>query len=140
MRLDLGEWQIRSWRGEDELALLRYGNNRKIWLNLRDAFPHPFTAAAAKAWVLHASRRSPELSFALASKHQAIGGIGLALQNDVHKRSAEIGYWLGEPFWGRGIATQAVKAFIKYAFARFDLVRLYEGVFEWNPPPLTSDF
>jgi RimJ/RimL family protein N-acetyltransferase len=51
----------------------------------------------------------------------------------VHRRSAEIGYWLGEPFWGRGIMSEAVPAFTAYAFATFDVCRLYASVFEWNP-------
>ena len=62
-----------------------------------------------------------------------VGSIGLTLQEDVHRRSAEIGYWLGEPFWGRGIMSEAVPAFTAYAFATFDVCRLYATVFEWNP-------
>ena len=69
----------------------------------------------------------------MASPSEAIGGIGLWLQQDVRRRSAEIGYWLGEPFWGRGIASAALRALTEYAFARFDLVRLYGCVYEWNP-------
>lgn len=64
---------------------------------------------------------------------QAVGGIGFELQPDVFNRSAEMGYWLGEPFWGRGIMTEAVKAMTSYAFARFDLYRVYAGVFASNP-------
>ena len=73
------------------------------------------------------------MSYAIASNEEAIGGIGLRLQTDVHRRSAELGYWLGEPFWGQGIATKAVGALTEYAFAHLDLIRLYATVFEWNP-------
>jgi [ribosomal protein S5]-alanine N-acetyltransferase len=62
-----------------------------------------------------------------------VGGIGLILGADVERRSAEIGYWLAEPYWGRGIGSAAVEAVTEWAFARFDLVRLHAGVYEWNP-------
>ena len=133
MQLDIGEWQIRSWRPGDESALVKYANNRKIWLNLRDAFPHPYTEDNARAWIRFATAQDPEMNFAIASYEEAIGGIGLHLQQDVHRRSAGIGYWLGEPYWGKGIATWAVQALTEYAFANFDLVRIFGEVFEWNP-------
>ena len=72
-------------------------------------------------------------NFAIVVSGEAIGGIGLRLGTDIFRRSAEIGYWLGEPFWGRGIATEAVGAVSQYAFESFDLCRLEAGVFEWNP-------
>jgi RimJ/RimL family protein N-acetyltransferase len=96
MQLDIGEWQIRNWRPGDETALVRYANNRKIWLNLRDAFPHPYTADDARAWIKFAMEQNPAVNFAIASYEEAIGGVGLKLQEDVFRRSAEIGYWLGE--------------------------------------------
>ncbi|MGH7406412.1 MAG: GNAT family N-acetyltransferase [Candidatus Methylomirabilales bacterium] len=64
---------------------------------------------------------------------EAVGRIGLDLQTDVHRRSAEIGFWLAEPYWGRGIATEAVRAMTDFAFATFDLCRIFAGVFEWDP-------
>jgi len=133
MRLDIGEWQIRSWQPGDEAALVRHANNRKIWLNLRDAFPHPYTEDDARAWVRFAMAQNPEVNFAIASYEEVIGGIGLHPQSDVHRRSAGIGYWLGEPYWGKGIATRAVQALTEYAFANFDLARIFGEVFEWNP-------
>jgi ribosomal-protein-alanine N-acetyltransferase len=133
MQLDIGGWQIRSWQPGDEAALVRYANNRKIWLNLRDAFPHPYSEYDARAWVRFALAQDPEVNFAVASDKEAIGGIGLHPQNDVHRRSAGIGYWLAEPYWGQGIATKAVRALTEYAFANFDLVRIFAEVFEWNP-------
>jgi len=76
---------------------------------------------------------TPVTSFAIALDDEAVGGIGFTVQNDVAHRSAEIGYWLGEQFWGRGIATEALTAVTEYAFKNFDLCRLYAHVFEWNP-------
>lgn len=135
MRLDIGEsgWQLRSWQPDDEAALVKHANNRKVWLNLRDAFPHPYTEADARAWIQLAMAQVPELNFAIASGKEAIGGIGLQPQSDVHRRTAEIGYWLAEPYWGQGIATKAVQSLTEYAFVSFDLVRIFGGVFEWNP-------
>ncbi len=132
MHIDIGEWQVRSHRADDAESLARYASSRNVSRNLRDAFPFPYTVADATEWLGRAIQRSPESNFAIASATEVIGGIGLTFGSDVHRRSAEIGYWLGEPFWGRGIATAAVVAVTEYAFAEHDLVRLHAGVFEWN--------
>lgn len=132
VEIDLGTCLIRSWRPQDVAALVRYANNRKIWLNLRDRFPHPYTAADAEQWILFAVEAVPETHFAIAIGEEAAGGIGLDLKGDVYRRSAEIGYWLGEPFWGRGIATAAVRAVTEYAFAHLDVCRVYANIFEWS--------
>ena len=133
MRIDIGEWQVRSFYTEDAEALAKYANNRSIWRNIRDAFPHPYRLEDAEAWIRMASRQFPEVSFAIADANEVIGTIGLGLQTDVNYRSAEIGYWLGEPFWGRGIATAALQALTEYAFANYDLIRLFAYVYDWNP-------
>ncbi len=132
MRIDVGEWQIRSFRIQDAEALARYANNRNVSRNLRDEFPYPYTLAHAETWISFAAQQFTESDFAIASETELIGGIGLRIQRDVHRRSAEVGYWLGEPFWGRGIATASLRAFTEYAFPQFDLLRLYGYVYEWN--------
>ncbi|HSE98579.1 MAG TPA: GNAT family protein [Blastocatellia bacterium] len=133
MELDLGSLIIREWRVGDEESLVRHANNRKIWLNVRDAFPYPYTMADAVQWVRKAGSDDPLTSFAIVIDGEAVGGIGVVLQQDVFRRSAEIGYWLSEGYWGRGIVTRALRAMTDYAFANFDLCRIYAGVFEWNP-------
>lgn len=134
MYIDLGnDYHIRSFRPDDAPALAKYTNNRKIWLNLRDAFPHPYKLEHAASWIRMAGRQYPEVSFAIAAADEVIGGIGLGLQTDVNYRSSEIGYWVGEPFWGRGIATAALCGLTDYAFAHYNLIRLFAYVFEWNP-------
>lgn len=134
MQLDIGDgFRIRSFAPDDADALIRYADNRNVWLGLRDRFPHPYTAADAAAWLEASQRQEPETHFAIASARELVGGIGLELQEDVHRHTAEIGYWLGEPFWGRGIATRAVRAMTGWAFAQFSLVRIYARVFTSNP-------
>ncbi len=133
MELKAGEWTLRSWTMADVPSLVKYANNRNVSRNLRDIFPYPYTEADALAWISGNQGREPTTAFAIASSKEAIGGIGVHPQADVYRRSAEIGYWLGEPFWGRGIATKAVAALVQYAFATFDIVRLDAGVFESNP-------
>jgi len=133
MYVKIGQYIIRNWAPADEAALVKYADNRRVWINLRDLFPHPYTAADAKIWMVTSAKR-PVTNFAIATDEEAIGGIGLKLKKDIYRRSAEVGYWLGEPFWGRGIATAALKSITAFAFKDFDLVRLYAHVFEWNSP------
>ncbi|MCY3732817.1 MAG: GNAT family N-acetyltransferase [Chloroflexi bacterium] len=133
MRIEIGHWQIRSFRPSDAEALARNANHRDVSRNMRDTFPHPYELANAHEWIDFATTQSPETNFAIAGDAELIGGIGITLQSDVNRRSAEIGYWLGEQHWGQGIATAALKAMTEWAFAEFDLVRLYGEVFEWNP-------
>ena len=125
---------LRTWRRGDEPALVKYANNRRIWRNLTDRFPHPYTPQDARAWIeLQETREDAELALAIEVDGEAIGGIGLAAKDDLQIKVAEIGYWLGEPFWGRGTVTAAVRVLTDYAFANLDLVRIYATVLEWNP-------
>ena len=133
MELDLGVCTVRSWRAGDAASLARHANNRKIWRNLRDRFPHPYTPADAEAFLRSVIGTTPETNFAITVDGVAVGGIGLTLAEDIHRRTAELGYWLGEEYWGRGIASAAVRAITDYAFTHHDLVRIWAGVFEWNP-------
>ena len=133
MRIDIGEWRLRSYRSDDAPALAKYANNRNVSRNLRDRFPYPYRVEDAEVFIRYAREQDPETIFAIASDTEAIGGIGLELYDDVHRRSAQVGYWLGEPYWGRGIATLALRAVTDYAFIQFDLARLYAYVYEWNP-------
>lgn len=125
---------LRRWAPTDADALARLADNRSIWLNLKDRFPHPYARTDAEAWIAHcqAETGSPT-QFAIALDGVAIGGIGLEPMSDVHRLTAEIGYWIGEPYWGKGIASAAVIEMTRYAFAEFPLARLQAMVFEWNP-------
>jgi RimJ/RimL family protein N-acetyltransferase len=116
---------IRPWTKRDLTALVRYANNRKVWLNLRDAFPHPYTAADGARFLERATRQDPVVFFAIATSDEAIGGIGVSPGVDVHRLTAEMGYWLAEPYWGRGFMTEAVTGFAAWAFDRFHLARIH---------------
>ena len=125
---------LRPWRRGDEGALIRYANNRNVWRNLRDRFPHPYTIADAESWIRrNEETNEPTMSFAIVLEGEPVGAVGLEHREDVDRRTLELGYWLGEPFWGRGLATEAARAVADYAFATFDVERLEAGVFEWNP-------
>jgi RimJ/RimL family protein N-acetyltransferase len=132
MRIKLPHCTLRYWQKGDEEALVRHADNYNVWRNLRDRFPHPYTYKDACEWVQHARFEEPPVNLAITVNDEPIGGVGLILGTDIHARSAEIGYWLGEDFWGRGIATAAVTAASEWAFAHFDLCRLWAGVFEQN--------
>ncbi len=136
MEIKLGTCTLRPWRMNDETSLVRHANNYKIWRNLRDRFPHPYTLHDARHWISLATTETPQTSFAIEVDGQAVGGIGLILRDDIYRCSAEIGYWLGEEFWGRGIVSEAVVAVTEWAFDEFNLSRIFAGVLEWNKPSM----
>ena len=133
MELSTSRLKLRAWNKGDEKSLLMYANNRKVSINLRDRFPFPYTQKDALEWIELANQSSPLESFAIELDGHAIGGIGLILGTDIFRCSAEVGYWLGEPYWGKGLMTDALTLITEYAFKNFDLTRVWAGVFDWNP-------
>ena len=132
MEIKLKSCDVRSWRLGDADALARHGNNQKIWINLRDAFPHPYTIDDAREFIKSLRHRTPETTFAIAVNGEAAGSVGFVLRQDVERVTAEIGYWLAEPFWGRGIATEALVAMTGHAISTHALTRVYALPFAWN--------
>ena len=132
MRLDLGCCGVRSFRETDAAELARLANNRRVWLQLRDKFPHPYTIDDARRFIALALGGVPETMFAVTVNDTSVGSIGVVLRDDVERCSAEVGYWIGEPFWGRGIATRALMGFTRFAFATYGLERLYAVPFVSN--------
>lgn len=133
IEFQLTQCRLRPWKQGDEQSLVRYANNKKIWQNVRDHFPYPYTPADAQRWIFHASTSLFDKVFAIEVNGEAAGSIGLVPKEDVYRKSMEIGYWLGEPFWGKGIATEAVGRVTAYGFETFDINRMYADIFEWNP-------
>ena len=125
MRLDCGCCVLRPWREGDEPSLVRHADNYEVWRRLRDGFPHPYTRADAEWWIAFAKQQDPQTHFAIEVRGEATGGIGLELRSDIERRSAEIGYWLGEDLWGRGITTVAVRAVTEYGFEALHLTRIF---------------
>jgi [ribosomal protein S5]-alanine N-acetyltransferase len=125
VKLALRTCIVRSWRADDVPSLVRHANNRLIWLNLRDRFPHPYTRAHGQAFVRESRRMDPECFFAIDVGGAAVGGIGFQLQPDVERVSSEIGYWVGQELWGRGIATDAVVGVTRYAMERHGVTRMF---------------
>src|SRR5262245_32181987 len=124
VQLALEKCLVRSWRAGDLDSLVKHANNREIWMNLRDRFPHPYTRRDGIEFLRQAQQQRPETAFAIAVGEEAVGGIGFQLNGDVERVSAEIGYWIGESFWGRGIATDALIAVTRYAIETHGLTRV----------------
>lgn len=96
---------LREFRPGDRDSIVKYANNRNVSIKLRDRFPFPYTLKDADWWIANSNPRAPARNFAIDVDGQAVGGIGLELGEDVFRCSAELGYWLGEPYWGSGIIT-----------------------------------
>jgi ribosomal-protein-alanine N-acetyltransferase len=122
---------VRPWRSQDAEGLPKYANNRRVWLGLRDRFPYPYTIEDAHAFLQDAVATQPT-KFCIEIGGEVSGGIGLEFGADVHRHTAQFGYWLGEPFWGQGIMTEVVGAFTDYCFRNFALHRLYAEIFSNN--------
>lgn len=123
---------IRYWSIHDADALAKYANNRKIWINLRDGFPFPYTIEHAREFLAMVAQQNPVTFFAIATPEEVIGGIGLTINTDVHRFTAELGYWLAEPYWGKGIMSESVTQFVGFAFEHFGLVRIYAEPYATN--------
>jgi RimJ/RimL family protein N-acetyltransferase len=132
MHLLLDTCSVRSWRASDVSSLVAHANNRKIWLNLRDRFPHPYTRSDGRAYVRLARSMDPETLFAIDVAGEAVGAVGFVMQPDVERMSAEVGYWLGEAFWGRGIVTDALRAVTRYAIDQHHFTRIFAVPFASN--------
>lgn len=133
LHTDLKECRLRPWKPEDETDLVRHANNRRIWRNLTDSFPHPYTEADADSWIQFANECAGSTHLAIEFSGTAIGGIGIIAGEGLAVYTGQFGYWLGEQYWGRGIATAAARAMVGHARSSLPFKRLESPVFEWNP-------
>lgn len=124
---------LRDWTARDAASLARHADNPRIAAMMRDAFPSPYTLGDADRFIAMATAPGPNLFLAIEVDGEACGGIGIHPLEDVHRRSAEIGYWLSESCWGRGIVTGAVRALVPEAFRQYDILRIQAGIFSNNP-------
>jgi ribosomal-protein-alanine N-acetyltransferase len=129
MIIDCGFFTLRPLTDSDKESLVKYGNNKAIWKNMRDIFPHPYTMADADKMIERVAQSTTV--FCIVYNDECVGVIGCFPQADVYSRSAELGYWLAEPFWSKGIMRMAVQKVCEYV--DFDIARIYATVYEWNP-------
>jgi len=123
---------VRPFRAGDAASIAAVANDRRIWLGLRDLFPHPYVLNHAETYIARVSALDPPRSHAIVVDGRAVGGVGLELMTDVNRRTSEIGYWLGVDYWGRGIATEAVTLVTAWAFGAHALLRIFAQPFAEN--------
>ncbi len=124
---------LREWRLSDAVSLAEQANNINIWNNVRDYFPHPYTEKDGMEFITMVSGKpNPACDLAIEINGKAVGGIGIVPQKDVERMTAEIGYWLGESFWGKGIMTAAIQQMAQYVFDNFVIRKLFATVYDFN--------
>lgn len=121
---------LRNWKYSDLANLVKNANNPNIACNMRDGFPYPYTVNAGKQWIQLAENN--DVIFAITVNDEAIGSIGLNIGEDIERISAEVGYWLGEDYWGKGIASSALKGIVEYGFNELRLERIFAVPIEHN--------
>ncbi len=136
MRLVQGDLALRRYSPDDREVLAALADNPKVSRFLMNRFPHPYTLSDADAWIALAAGETRVCNFAIEWRGRLAGGIGLEPMDDVHSGTAGLGYWLGEPFWGRGLATRAVALILPYAFAELLFIRIQANVYEGNRPSM----
>ncbi len=123
---------LRKWNDDDLEDLISAANNANIAQYMADSFPHPYTADFGRQFLLLAKDKNAGLRLAISFDGKAIGGIGIHPQIDIFRKNAELGYWLSEDYWGKGIATQAVQQIVPIAFENFPITRLFARVYGNN--------
>jgi ribosomal-protein-alanine N-acetyltransferase len=132
MLIQFKNYQIRNFQIDDVDSLVKYANNSAVSKFLRDSFPFPYTRDDAEKWIDFASTGKNLFSFAIVDEKELIGGIGAVPYEDVHRYTAEVGFWLGEQHWNKGILSEALKCFCNYIFTEYNFNRLTANVFEEN--------
>jgi RimJ/RimL family protein N-acetyltransferase len=132
MELKSGDIKLRPLKLTDYTRLAVLANNEKVSCNLRDGFPHPYTEADAKTFLSKFADQHPTYFFAIEYKDEYVGNISLVPCQDIYRQSAEIGYFIGEPYWNKGIVTKAVTMITEYGFSELGIVRIHTGIFEYN--------
>lgn len=127
------KFRLRKWRLSDKISLAKNANNINIWNNVRDYFPHPYSVKDGKQFIrMVLGKPNPTTELAIEIDGNAVGGIGIVLHSDVERIAAEIGYWLGEAYWHKGIMTEVVKEMVIYIFENFPVQKIYATVFDFN--------
>lgn len=125
-------FQLRSWQLSDVPSLARHLNNRKIWDNCRDRLPFPYTEEDAHSFINYAISQQEPSEYCIDINGEAVGNISFMRGTDVERFNAEVGYWLAEPFWNQGIASQTLREALRQYLAATDVVRIFANVYESN--------
>jgi ribosomal-protein-alanine N-acetyltransferase len=124
---------LRAWRPADKADLVRHANNRRVWRNMTHSFPHPYTTDDADLWLEIAANPGPSIQLAIDVEGRAVGGVGVIAGEGIYCATAQFGYWLGEEYWGRGIASAAARTLAERIGQEHLFARLEAQVFDWNP-------
>lgn len=122
---------IRPWKLSDLESLVKYANNPAVAKNMTDGFPHPYTKESGEKF-LSMAMNAPDRVFAIEVNDEAVGGIGVHPLSDIMRKNAELGYWLAEPFWGKGIVVNAIRQIVPVAFENLDIDRIFARPFGSN--------
>lgn len=126
------KFKLRPWHPDDAPALVKHGNNLNVSRNLRDAFPYPYTMHDARKWLNMVGENRSDVILAIVMNGEAAGGIGIHAGKDVYRYNGEIGYWLSEKYWGKGIMSEAVKELVDFSFIQTHFLRLFATIFHNN--------
>ena len=123
---------IRNWQISDAQALAAVANNRNVWNSIRNEFPSPYTVMDALAWIKHANEEKPVANFAIEIGHVVAGNISCMWHKDVYAKTVEVGYFIGENYWGKGIASAAVALMLEAIKKNKEIVRIEAKIFDGN--------
>lgn len=128
------ECKIREWSLSDAEELAQIINNKNILNNLRDGLPYPYTVKDAEEYItaMLSSDKTKTFAFAITVDDRVVGSIGVFRCENIHFRTAEMGYYIGEPYWGKGLGTSAVKQVCSYIFQHTDIIRIFAEPFAYN--------
>ena len=126
------EFKLRKWEKSDIDSMVKYANNINVAKYLTDQFPHPYAKEDAEAYLNLIENDNPIKVFAIDVNGEGVGSVGIFPQNDIHRKNAEIGYWLAEEFWGKGIMSEAIRQITDYGFKTFDVTRIFARPFDVN--------
>lgn len=124
--------KLKQWETEDAEALLKYAGNPKITQFMSDGFAGVSTTEGAAKFIAFAGSGEDKVYSTIEVDGEVVGGIGISVQTDIHRKNAELGYWLAEPFWGKGITTKAIEMLVSEAFDRLGITRIFARPFHTN--------
>lgn len=126
------DYKLRKWRESDKTSLVKHANNKKIAMYLRNGFAHPYTSETADFFLNLVKDNPDHPMFAIEVNGEAVGGVGLHPQKDIYSKNAEIGYWISEDYWGKGIMTKVIKEMLAYGWENLEIDRVVAIIFGTN--------